>query len=268
VSHRAAPRALGLDELPSVGPAAITLGVFDGVHHGHRALLEATARIARERGWRSAALVFDPHPDEVLRPGTRVPRLAPLATILRRIRIDAGVDDAIPLRFDAALRSLTAEEFLAALGPAIVPRAIVVSPESAFGRGRGGTVDRLREIGAGADFEVVTVDPVLLGGDPISSMRIREALDRGDVADAAAYGYPPGFVATVDNSALTFSYRPALPRVGRYRARLVREDGDPTGTEATIEVLPDGSVRVVPGGADAAADSGGGPLAVELIGPA
>lgn len=268
MSYRHPARALGLTELPPVGPAAITLGVFDGVHRGHRALLETTARVARDQGWGSVALVFDPHPDEVLRPGTRVPRLAPLPTILRRIRDDAGVDHALPLRFDAALRALSAEEFLAALAPAITIRAIVVSPESAFGRGRGGTVSRLREIGADAGFEVVTVDPVLHGGEPISSMRIREALDRGAIADAAAYGYRPGFSGSVERSALQFAYLPALPRPGRYRATLRRADGGPDGRDSLLEIGPDGSVRFLGGVDGPARTPADGQVAVELLEPA
>ncbi len=132
------PLALGLEPLPEIGPAALTMGVFDGVHRGHRALLKATRTAARTSGLRAVALVFDPHPDEVLTPGTRVPRLAPLEANLRRIEDEVGLDLAIPIRFDAALRERTAEEFLAELSPAIELRVIVMSPESAFGRGRGG----------------------------------------------------------------------------------------------------------------------------------
>src|SRR5207245_391963 len=101
----------GIDELPEIGEAAICMGVFDGVHRGHLALVAATVIAAREQGRRAVALVFDPHPDEVVRPGTRVPRLAPLHENLRRL-VDAGIDAPVALRFDDALRALTAEQFL------------------------------------------------------------------------------------------------------------------------------------------------------------
>ena len=100
----AEPRALGLADLPEVGRAVVTLGVFDGVHLGHQALLEATRQAAAAGGMSSIALVFDPPPEEVLRPGTRVARLAPLAVNLARI--ETLVDRAIPIHFDEGVREL------------------------------------------------------------------------------------------------------------------------------------------------------------------
>ena len=66
--------ATTLDRLPEIGDVALCMGVFDGVHRGHLVLVQATARVARERRLRAVALVFDPHPDEVVRPGSVVPR--------------------------------------------------------------------------------------------------------------------------------------------------------------------------------------------------
>ncbi|MGH2455757.1 MAG: bifunctional riboflavin kinase/FMN adenylyltransferase, partial [Candidatus Limnocylindria bacterium] len=211
-----------------VGPAAVTMGVFDGVHLGHAALLAATRAGAERLGVRSVALVFDPHPEEVLRPGATVPRLAPPATVLRRITADQGLDQALLVRFDDALRSLAAEEFLAALSPALDLRALVMSPESAFGRGRGGTVERMRVYGAERGFEVITVDPVTADGAPISSTRIRGLVAAGEVADALALGYPPRLEGTVvdgdhrgrrlgfPTANLAFDYAPAMPALGIY----------------------------------------------------
>jgi riboflavin kinase/FMN adenylyltransferase len=220
--------ALGLNELPAIGPAVVSLGVFDGVHLGHVALLRATRSAAAERGAASVALVFDPPPDEVLRPGTRVARLAPIGTVLERIRLEEGLEHAIPLRFDDDLRRHPAEDFLAELAPAIALRGLVMSPESAFGRGRGGTVERMRELGAERGFEVVTVDPVIVDGTPVSSTRIREAIAAGDVAAARRMGRPAhleGIVVTGDRRGrqlgfptanLAFDYLPAMPRLGIY----------------------------------------------------
>jgi FAD synthase len=212
---------LGRTALPTIGPAALTMGVFDGVHRGHQALLRATVAAAGERGLRSVALVFDPHPDEVLRPGTHVPRLAPLAVNRQRIESDIGLDTAVALRFDPALRALTAEEFLERLRPAIELGAIVMSPESAFGRGRGGTVARLREIGAEDGFEVITVDPVEADGEVISSARIRRVLEAGEIEQAAALGYAPALVGVLGpDGTLRFDYLPALPASGTYLATM------------------------------------------------
>jgi riboflavin kinase/FMN adenylyltransferase len=223
VSHR-----LGLAELPQVGPAVVTMGVFDGVHRGHAAMLEATRRAADGRGAASVALVFDPPPDEVLRPGTRVPRLAPVPTVLRRIGDDLSLDHALPLRFDDELRGLPAEDFLAGLAPAIELRGLVMSPESAFGRDRGGTVDRMRELGTQRGFDVITVEPVQWADEPISSTRLRALVAQGDVESAARMGYPPRLEGTVvegdrrgrqlgfPTANLRFEYLPAMPRLGIY----------------------------------------------------
>ena len=133
--------ALGVDRLPAIGPAVITLGVFDGVHLGHRALVAATRAAAGERAARAVAIVFTPHPDEVIRPGTTVQRLLPPAETAIRLAA-AGADDVIELRFDDELRAMEPEAFLAALGPALDLRGVVMTPESAFGRRRAGTCPR------------------------------------------------------------------------------------------------------------------------------
>jgi riboflavin kinase/FMN adenylyltransferase len=225
---RSAIHALTPSELPRIGPASMTMGAFDGVHRGHQAMLAATRNAGEARGVRSVAVVFDPHPDEVVRPGTIVPRLAPMGTNLRRIEQDAGIDYALPLRFDDTIRSLAPEDFLAALSGSFELRAIVMSPESAFGRGRTGTAERMRELGLDAGFEVVTVAPVLADGEPISSERIRTAIARGAIEEAAALGYAPylqGIVVRGDGRGralgfptanLQFDYTPALPARGIY----------------------------------------------------
>ena len=242
-------RAIGLDELPAIGPAVVSLGVFDGVHLGHAALLEATREAASERGAVSVALVFDPPPDEVLRPGERVPRLAPLPTVLERIAADYGVDHALPLRFDDALRAHPAEDFIAELAPAIELRGLVMTPQSAFGRGRGGTVQRMRELGTERGFEVVTVDPVIVDGEPVSSTRIRGLIAVGRVSEAARMGYPPRLEGTVvpgdrrgrqlgfPTANLSFDYLPAMPPLGIYVGRVgVAERGVGPGHPALVSV--------------------------------
>jgi riboflavin kinase / FMN adenylyltransferase len=213
-------------DLRPIGPAALTMGVFDGVHRGHATLLEATRAAAGAAS--SVALVFDPHPDELLRPGVRVPRLAPLGANLRRIT-SLGVDHSLPLRFDEALRSLPAEVFLEALAPSIELRALVMTPESAFGKGRAGTLERMSELGAERGFRVVAIDPLVLDGAPVSSSRIRAALADGAVEAARdLLGHPAyleGLVVRGDRRGhqlgfptanLEFDYLPALPALGIY----------------------------------------------------
>ena len=238
-----------LRDLPTVGSAALTLGVFDGVHRGHAALLRATVRAAAERGVASAALIFEPHPDEVLRPGTVVPRLTPLATVIDRVRSDCGVAWPLPVRFDDELRQRSAEEFIAALAPAVELRALVMTPDAAFGRGRGGTVARMRELGTERGFEVVTVEPVLEAGEVVSSTRIRLAIAAGEVGLARTLGYPPRLEGTVvvgdlrgrslgfPTANLAFDYAPAMPALGIYVGQVaVPERGVGPGHPALVSV--------------------------------
>ena len=224
------PGAVELADLPEIGRAVVTLGVFDGVHLGHRALLEATREAAGEGGMSSLALVFDPPPEEVLRPGTSVARLAPLAVNLERI--EALVDRAIPIQFDEEVRALTPEAFLDALAPAIELGGLVMSPRSAFGRDRAGTAARMQELGADHGFTVQLVQPVEVDGAVVSSTRIRTAVAAGDVEGAQALGVVPyleGMVVAGDRRGrelgfptanLHFGYRPAMPSLGIYAGRV------------------------------------------------
>ena len=124
----------------------------------------------------------------------RVPRLAPLAENLRRLEA-AGIDGALP-RFDPPLRSLTPEKFLPALAPSIALRMLVMTPASAFGRNRAGTPDAMRAHGRTAGFDLVLAEPVMDGGGPISSARVRAALAAGDIAEATRLlGHPPFLAA-------------------------------------------------------------------------
>jgi len=220
--------AVGIEAMPPIGPAVVTLGVFDGVHLGHRRLVSETVRAARRLDAGAVALIFTPHPDEVLRPGTIVARLLPPEITIERLRA-AGVDHAVEVRFDDDLRSKTPEAFLAGLAPGIELRGVVMTPESAFGRGRSGTLERVREIGRGRGFEAIGVDPHVIGGAAVSSSRIRDALASGDVEGARELlGAPPTLRGTVvhgdrrghelgfPTANLAFDYRPALPALGIY----------------------------------------------------
>jgi riboflavin kinase/FMN adenylyltransferase len=218
-------------ELPPIGPAVVCMGVFDGVHRGHRGILGMTRGRADQTGAASVALVFDPHPDEIIRPGTRVPRLCPPDVVRSRVA-DAGIRHVVPITFDEAVKNLPAEDFLAALAPAMDLQFLVMSPESAFGRGRGGTPERMREHGSAAGFEVVTVEPVTDNGEVISSSRLRAAVAAGDLAAARRLGSPAylrGVVVVGDRRGrelgyptanLRFDYLPVMPPRGIYTGRV------------------------------------------------
>jgi riboflavin kinase/FMN adenylyltransferase len=240
-----ATEARSLTELPPIGPAVVTMGVFDGVHLGHRAALDATRAAASERRASSVALVFDPHPDEVVHPGTVVPRLAPTPVNLTRMA-KLGIQHPVAIRFDEELRTLTAEEFLAGLRPAIELRGLVMGRHSAFGHEQGGTVDAMARLGATSGFDVVVVERVEAEGAVVSSTRIREAIASGDVAAAALLGAPAyleGQVVQGDHRGrslgfptanLRFAYQPAMPALGIYAGRVAR--GGPPHQAALVSV--------------------------------
>jgi riboflavin kinase/FMN adenylyltransferase len=244
---RAEPVAIG--QLPELGPAAVTMGVFDGVHRGHRLLLDTTRAAASEHDAASVALVFDPHPDEVLHAGRQVPRLAPLDENLRLIAA-AGIDHAIPIRFDDALRALAPEAFLAALARSLELRSLVMTAASAFGRGRSGTPDRMRALGAERRFDVRICQPLEVASEVVSSSRVRAALLDGDVASATdLLGHPPALIGTVihgdgrgrdlgfPTANLAFDYRPLLPPLGIYLGLVdVPERGVGPGHPALISI--------------------------------
>jgi len=222
----------GLEDLPLVGPGVVTLGAFDGMHRGHRHLVAATVDAARQRAASSVAIVFSPHPDEVIKPGTVVERLLPPSVTLERLAA-SGIDHALEVRFDDAMRSMAPEDFLAALGPAIELRALAMAPDGAFGRERAGTLARIAEIGAVEGFDAVAVEPLLEDGEPVSSSRIRHAL-RGGLLDhaIALLGSAPLLRGTVvhgdrrghqlgfPTANLAFDYPPALPALGIYLGRV------------------------------------------------
>ena len=234
-----------LAAIPRVGPAALCMGVFDGVHRGHRALAERTVAAADQRGLASVALVFDPPPIEVIRPEQRVPRLAPPSENLRRLAA-AGIRHPIGLRFTEEMRQLPPEAFLAALAPGIDLRILVLTPDSAFGRGRAGTPDAMRELGAHAGFEVMLLDALVeIDEVAVSSSRVRAAIAAGDIGLATRLlGAPPSLVGRVTtDGTLAFDHLPALPLPGTYVAAAhVGPEGP--GARVTVAVDADGTVRV------------------------
>jgi riboflavin kinase/FMN adenylyltransferase len=164
----------------------VTVGTFDGVHRGHRAVLASLAARARERGLAPLVVSFDPHPLEVLNPDA-APRL--LAPGVERLEVlaDAGVTRLAVLPFTRTLARYTAEDFVdLVLRPRYGMRQLLVGYDHGFGRGRSGDADTLRRLGAVKGFDVEGVPPVLgSDGAPISSSVIRRAVETGDLDRAA-----------------------------------------------------------------------------------
>jgi len=174
-----------LDELPALGaPLHLALGMFDGVHVGHQAVIARAVAAAARSGGLAGVVTFDPHPISVLAPDKAARSV--LTTLNHKARIvgGLGVSLFVPLHFDAALARLEAEEFLARL-LAIPLRTLAVGEDWRFGRGRRGDVDFLRARAAGAGIELATVPPVMVDGERVSSTRIRQAIRDGSLAAAA-----------------------------------------------------------------------------------
>jgi riboflavin kinase/FMN adenylyltransferase len=173
----------GLDRLP-IGdePAVATVGFFDGVHLGHRAVLERTVEAAAERGARSVAITFDRHPREILTPG-REPRL--LTTVERKAGLieATGVDVLVVLEFTEPFSRVTAEEFVRdVLVQRIRAVHAVMGANFTFGHRAAGTVARLPELGAPYGMTAEGVALLEVGGRRVSSSSVRDALSAGDLS--------------------------------------------------------------------------------------
>ncbi|MFI0409704.1 bifunctional riboflavin kinase/FAD synthetase [Actinomadura sp. 3N508] len=181
----------GLDEVPADwGRSVVTIGVFDGVHRGHQRIVGTAAEEARRRGLRSVVITFDPHPDEVVRPGTHPPLLA---STKRRIELleGLGTDAVVVVPFTPALSRVPPEEFVqSVLVDRLHAAHVIVGEDFRFGHKAKGDVALLRELGEKYDFTTEGM-PLVANGGTISSTYIRERLDAGDVESAAgALGRP------------------------------------------------------------------------------
>ncbi len=165
--------------------SVVCIGAFDGLHLGHRALLRHAVERARARGVAAVGVSFEPLPREFFARGAKPPRLMlPRAKVLGMRAL--GIDGVGLLRFDAALASMSAEEFVrTVLVSRLSAREVWVGPEFRFGKGRAGDLSTLQALGAEAGFVAGEIEPVRLDGERVSSTRIRNALATGDFAAAA-----------------------------------------------------------------------------------
>ena len=172
---------------PSLAPGGsiVCVGAFDGVHVGHRALLEHVADRAESQGLVSCAVTFEPIPREFFARGASVPRLASVREKIERL-FDAGIERVLMLRFDAKLAAMEAEDFVERILRARCGlREIWVGADFRFGHARRGDVDLLRRLGAEDGFGVETMPDVAIDGSRVSSSAIRRDLASGDFAAAA-----------------------------------------------------------------------------------
>ena len=177
-----------LEDLPPAPPpegAVVTVGAFDGVHVGHRKILETVRVAAAHTGARPVLLTFHPHPREVL-----FREEAPLLTTPEEraaLAAALGIDAVVLLAFTREVAAQTAEAFVdEVLRGRLGLKTLVVGHDHAFGANRSGNLETFRRLGAARGFAVERVEAALYEGEPVSSSRVRRALQAGAVAEAAA----------------------------------------------------------------------------------
>ena len=219
--------------------AVIALGNFDGFHLGHQAVAGEAVRWARAEGRPAIIATFDPHPVRHFKPDALPFRLTTLDQ-REALFTEAGADAMLVFAFDGAMAATTADSFVRDLLSARLGAAAVVTGEDfTFGRAKGGNINVLREVGAEVGLETRAVGPVLLGGEVVSSSRIREALVSGDPQEAARLLTRPfairGPVQHGDKVGRTINFPTANLDIGSYlRPRY--------GIYAVTGQLPDGRV--------------------------
>jgi len=185
--HDAIPgvlRTIGeLRNLP--GPLHLAIGVFDGVHLGHQAVIGRALDGARQGGGTAVVVTFDPHPVRVLRP-EQAPRLLTSAAHKLQLIRDLGVAHQLIIHFDHAFAATEPEDFIRELAAAAQPlREICVGFEWCFGKGRAGNLALIERLGDELGFSEVGVPAVKIDGEIVSSTLIRAAVESGDLARAA-----------------------------------------------------------------------------------
>jgi riboflavin kinase/FMN adenylyltransferase len=158
----------------------LTVGVFDGVHLGHKYLISELVTQARQQDLLSGVVTFRQHPQEVLQPQTRLPFLTDLIERNNLLKAE-GVAVIVPLAFTAESAQLGARQFVGLLKKYLRMRGLVIGPDFALGRNREGNADVLCTLGKEMGFTVTVVPPVMINGEVVSSTAIRKALANGDM---------------------------------------------------------------------------------------
>jgi riboflavin kinase/FMN adenylyltransferase len=170
------------EELARLSPKKdmlLTIGVFDGVHLGHKYLISQLKKLARQQGLLSGVITFRQHPQEVLSQ-TKLPFLTDLDQRTNLLK-NEGVEAIIPLSFTPELAQLSPRQFLGLLKKYLRMRGLVIGPDFALGRNREGDTDALRRLGQEMGFSVTVVPPITIAGDVVSSTAIRKVLAEGDM---------------------------------------------------------------------------------------
>ncbi len=213
-------------------PLALAIGMFDGVHLGHRSVIESAIATARQYQGMSAVLTFDPHPSRLFRPAQPTQLILPEAQ-KTRILLDMGVDGVFVKTFDPDFASLGAEAFLNHLKTSLPTlRSIHVGENFHYGKGRDGDVSRMIADGRKLGIHVYSMDRFRYDGEPVSSSRLRVVLSEGDMDSAnAMLGYEYNVEGpvlsgrrlgrTIGFPTLNLGWNPELrPRFGVYAVKV------------------------------------------------
>jgi riboflavin kinase/FMN adenylyltransferase len=215
------------------GPdTALTIGVLDGVHLGHQALLGRLRDAARARALAPGVVTLHPHPLTVLRPEVRPSYLTSLEDRIELMRA-AGADWVIPLTFTSEVSEVSAEELATAFHEILRMRLMVLGPDAAFGRGAPkDTVQRMRTLGQEIGFDVVQIEPLMHDHERYSSTAVRNALGEGDMERVSALlgrhyrlggpvvrGFERGRTIGFPTANISVAADRALPALGVYATR-------------------------------------------------
>lgn len=231
------------------GETFLTIGVFDGVHAGHRYLLEQLRSRAAERQLLTAVVTFDPHPQSVLYPDIQLACLSSLEDRVTTLK-QLGIDMVVVLTFTAEVARVSAREFVSLLKRYLRMRGMLVGPDFALGRDREGKAKLLHSLGEELGFSVEIVPPNTINGEVVSSTLIRQALAQGDMRRAERLlgrrFYLKGIVTTSDKRGRTLGFptanldvkpQQALPSDGTY-ATITHVNGRNYPSATNVGVRP------------------------------
>lgn len=178
--------------------SVVTIGVFDGIHVGHRAVIEKTVREAKRAGLKSIAVTFDPHPLKILRPKHFIPSLISLkhrVSLIKRL----GIDEVIVMKFNKKMANLSAQEFIEdILVGELSAGKIIVGEDFCFGKGGSSGAAKMRNISEKHSVKVKTIKPVKKNSRVVSSTGIRRLIVKGNIAEASRLlGRPFSILGTV-----------------------------------------------------------------------
>ncbi|MFC1592745.1 bifunctional riboflavin kinase/FAD synthetase [Candidatus Omnitrophota bacterium] len=171
------------EELGGLSPEKdmlLTVGVFDGVHLGHRHLISQLTKLAKQQSLLSAVVTFRKHPQEVLSPRTKLPFLTNL-TMRTNLLKNEGVDAVIILSFTHGLARRSARQFASLLKKYLRMRGLVIGPDFTLGQDREGDRSTLHSLGQDIGFSLTVIPPIMINGEIVSSTAIRKALADGNM---------------------------------------------------------------------------------------